>query len=393
MTTTTLRHPPLDGRIRVLMLVDKVRFGGGAERFMAGLATTLPRDRFEVMVATTRTAGGRVLDILQEGDIPHFGFHRRSRFDVTQIYRLARFLREQRIDVVHAHMFGSNLWGSILGSLAGVPVIVAHEHTWSYEGEPLRKWLDGRVTGRLADVFVAVSERDRTRMIELEKVPAEKIRVMPVPFIRRAGGEPRDVRAELGIAPDAPVIGAITVLREQKAVDVLLEAFARLSQRMPEARLVIAGEGHLRPVLEALSERLGLTGTAHFIGWCEDVAPVLAAADVAALSSDYEGSPLVALECAEHGAPLVSTDVGNVRSLLGEDGVVVVPRRDPAALAEALEAMLRDPERRAAQAAAAARRVPEHELETVTQQFADLYERLLAGAGPRRAAARVPALG
>jgi glycosyltransferase involved in cell wall biosynthesis len=213
-----------------------------------------------------------------------------------------------------------------------------------------------------------------------------------VPFIRRPGGEPRDVRAELGIAPDAPVVSAVTVLREQKAVDVLLEAFARLSERMPEARLVIAGDGHLRPVLEALAERLGLTGTAHFLGWCEDVAPVLVAADVAALSSDYEGSPLVALECAESGTPLVSTDVGNVRTLLGEDGVVVVPRRDPAALADALEAMLRDPERRTAQAAAAAQRVPEHELETVTQQFADLYERLLAGAGARRTGERIPAL-
>src|SRR4029453_19352144 len=152
---------------------------------MAGLAATLPRDRYEVMVATTRTAGGRVLEILHRDDIRHIGFHRRNRFDVAQFYRLTRFLREQRIDIVHAHMFGSNLWGSILGSLAGVPVIVAHQHTGSSEGERLRKWLRGGVTGGRADVFGAVSERDRTRMIELEKVPAEKILVLPVPFIRR----------------------------------------------------------------------------------------------------------------------------------------------------------------------------------------------------------------
>ena len=391
--TTTLRPSRPDDRVRVLMLVDKVRAGGGAERFMAGLATALPRDRYDVMVATTRTAGGRVLELLREGDIPHVGFHRRNRFDVAQFYRLTRFLREERIDIVHAHMFGSTLWGSIFGRLAGVPVVIAHEHTWSYEGEPLRKWLDGRVTGRLADVFVAVSERDRRRMIELEKVPAEKTLVMPVPFIRRPASEPRDVRAELGIAPDTPVVGTVTVLREQKAVDVLLEAFARVSERMPEARLVIAGDGHLRGGLEALAQRLGLTGKAHFLGWCEDVAPVLTAADVAALSSDYEGSPLFALECAEHGAPLVSTDVGNVATLLGEDGIVVVPPRDPAALADALEAMLRDPERRMAQAAAAAKHVPEHELETVTQEFADLYERLLAGARSRRTRERIPVLG
>ena len=389
---TTYRPSPPDGRIRVLMLVDKVRFGGGAERFMAGLATTLPRDRYDVTVASTRTAGGRVLELLRDGDVPHLGFHRRNRFDVVQFYRLTRFLREQRIDVVHAHMFGSNLWGSVFGRLAGVPVVIAHEHTWSYEGEPLRKWLDGRVTGRLVDAFVAVSERDRRRMIELEKVPPEKIVVMPVPFIRRPAGEPRDVRAELGLAPDTPVVATVTVLRPQKALDVLLEAFVGLSERMPEARLVIAGEGESRAELEALALERGLADRAHFLGWCEDVAAVIRTADVAALSSNYEGSPLFALECAEHRTPLVSTDVGNVATLLGEDGVVVVPPRDPAALADALEALLKDPSRRAAQAAAAARHVPEHELETVTQQFADLYERLLTRAGTPCGRERVPAL-
>jgi glycosyltransferase involved in cell wall biosynthesis len=185
-------------------------------------------------------------------------------------------------------------------------------------------------------------------------------------------------------------VGTVTVLRAQKAIHVLLEAFARLLQRMPEARLAIAGNGPLRDKLEARASDLGLDGRVHFLGWCEDVAGVLRAVDVAALSSDYEGSPLFALECAEHGAPLVSTDVGNVATLLGEDGVVVVPRRDPTALAEALEALLGDPARRAAQAAAAARHVPRHELETVTQEFADLYERLYAGAATRRSARRVP---
>ena len=88
----------------------------------------------------------------------------------------------------------------------------------------------------------------------------------------------------------------------------------------------------------------------------------------------------------------MSTDVGNVATLLGEDGVVLVPPRDPAALADALEALLRDPERRAAQAAVAAQRVPEHELEVVTQEFVDLYERLLDGAPGRRGGDRAPAL-
>ena len=375
--------------LRILMLVDKVCAGGGAERFMAALATNLPRERFQVTVATTRSAGGRVLEMLDEGDIPHVAFHRRGRFDLVQFYRLTRFLRRERIDVVHAHMFGSNLWGSIFGRLAGVPAVVAHEHTWSYEGEPLRKLLDGRVIGRLTDTFVAVSERDRDRMITLEGVPAEKIVVLPVPFIPRPNGTHRDMRAELGIPADAPLVGTVAVLRPQKALHVLVDAFARLSQRMPEARLVIGGNGPCREDLERQTSELGVAERVTFLGWWEDVSSLLRAVDVAAMSSDYEGSPLFALEAAVHGTPLVSTDVGNVASLLGDgQGVAVVPPRDPAALAGALEALLRDPARRAAQAAAAGEVVRRHDLDTVTHEFAELYERLVAGAPGRRGSSR-----
>ena len=94
-------------------------------------------------------------------------------------------------------MFGSNLWGSILGRMAGVPVVIAHEQTWSYEGQPLRRFLDGHVIGRLADVFVAVSERDRQRMIDLEGVPAEKIVVLPNPYVPRADRPSIDYRQQL----------------------------------------------------------------------------------------------------------------------------------------------------------------------------------------------------
>ena len=402
MATATSAQPPL----RVLMLVDKVAAGGGAERFMAALATNLPRDRFQVRVATTRpfqlspglvaegmSAEGRVLEILREGRIPLVPFHRRYRFDVAQLYRLARFLRRERIDVLHAHMFGSNLWGSILGRLAGVPAVVAHEHTWSYEGQRLRKLLDGYVIGRLADSFVAVSERDRDRMIGLERVPASKIVVMPVPFVPRSNGAQRDLRAELGLGAEVPLVGTAAVLRPQKALHVLLDAFAQLSRRMPAARLLIAGHGPCREDLERQASQLGVAERVHFLGWCENVGSLLGAVDVAAMSSDYEGSPLFAVECAVHGTPLVSTDVGNVATLLGDGrGVQVVPPRDSAGLAGALETLLRDPARRAAQAAAAAEVLPRHDLATVTQRFAELYERLIAEAtvnrGRERSAAR-----
>jgi glycosyltransferase involved in cell wall biosynthesis len=377
--------PDAAQRLRVLMLIDKMRRGGGAERTMVGLANHLPRDRFDVMIATTRPSVGTLASAVRAGDIPYFELDRRHRFDFSPFRKLVTLLREERIDVLHAHMFGSNLWGTIFGRIAGVPVVIAHEHSWSYEGEPLRRFLDGHLIGRLADAFVAVSEHDRRRMIELEGVARRKVVVLPNPYIPRSSGKAIDIRARLGIPPAAPVIATIAVLRTEKALDVLVDAFAELSGRVPEARLVIAGEGPTRPGLEAQARRLGVAGRIHFLGWCEDVPGVLDAVDVAALCSDREGAPLFAIECMAHRVPLVCTDVGNVGDVLRDgEGVTLVPRQDPSALAAALEALIRDPERRNAQAEAAAERFRGFHVEEVAEEFGALYERLTAARSARR---------
>jgi glycosyltransferase involved in cell wall biosynthesis len=388
MTATAQSQPAAASggrRLRVLMLVNNIRRGGGAERTMVALATNLPPDRFEVMVATTRSEVGPLLDKVYEAGIPHLALNRRGRLDLAPFRRLVAFLREERIDVLHAHMFGSNLWGSLFGRLAGVPAIVAHEHSWAYRGKPWRRFLDGYVIGRLADVFVAVSERDRRRMIEWEGVPAEKIRVLPNPYVPRPSAERVDIRRQLGLADDVPLVGTVAVLRPEKALDVLIEAVARLTRTMPDAHLVIAGEGQCREELGRCADELGVADRVHFLGWCEDVAGLLESIDVAAMCSDREGAPLFAIECMAHRVPLVSTDVGNVSDLLTDGvGVTLVPRRDPDALADALAALLGDPARRQAQADAAAGRFEDFELDAVIGKFSELYEELVARASARR---------
>jgi hypothetical protein len=151
-------------RWRLVMLVNRMSLGGGAERAMVALATHLPRDRFEVTVVTTRAAEGPLVEMLAAQRIRVLALNRRGRFDVAPLHRLCTLLRDERIDILHAHMFGSNFWGTMLGRLAGVPVVVAQEHSWSYEGQPVRRFLDGRVIGRLCEAFVALSKRDREGM-------------------------------------------------------------------------------------------------------------------------------------------------------------------------------------------------------------------------------------
>jgi glycosyltransferase involved in cell wall biosynthesis len=371
-------------RLRVLLLIDDlVGAGGGAEVFLVGLATHLPRERFEISVCATRAfAPGPLAEILDAGAVPYIALGRRSRWDLLPMRRLATLLNSGRFDIVHAHKFGSNVWGTLFGRACRVPVVIAHEHTWSYKGQPLRKWIDGRVVGPLATRFIAVSDADAARMIEHEKVAPEKVVVMPTGYFARPLTPDTDLRSELGLTPETPLVGTAVVFRPQKALEVLLEAHAWLLRSMPDVHLAIAGDGQTRAEVERRARELSLDGRVHFLGERDDVDAILRSLDVAALSSDFEGSPLFVLECMANGTPIVATAVGGLPQMVldGETGVLVPPR-DPEALAGAIGRLLVDPERRAMLAAAAANRLSEFTIEAVARRFADLYETLAAEAG------------
>ena len=383
-----LRSDPL----RVLMLIDHLRDTGGAERVVTGLGTHLPPERCRVTVCTKRSASGDLTRILDAGGVEHFSLHREGRLDLPAFRRLISFLRTERIDVVHAHKRGSNVWGAVSGRLARTPVVIAHEHSsgpsirWGsaterQSAQHLALRFGDRLVGRLADAIVAGSTDDCDRLVHLEHVPPSKIVLIPGAYIERPQSHEGDLRAELGIPPDAPVIAAIAVLRPQKALNVLIEAFELLSRSLPDARLVICGRGPCGPQLSRAAEDLNVSDRVLLPGYRSDVANVLESVNVVAISSDYEGTSLLALECMANRTPLVSTDVGGPHDYL-EDGVsaLLVPPRDPAALAAALESVLLDPDRGAALAAAAYERLQEFTIDRVALRFADLYERLFARA-------------
>ena len=288
-------------------------------------------------------------------------------------------LRRERFDILHTHKFGSNLWGTLIGSAVRVPAIVAHEHSWSYEGDAVRAWLDGNVIGRLATRFVAVSSADGERMVSKEGVRAEKVVVVPNGYIPSPTTSRTDVREELGLDRDALVIGIAAVLRPEKRLDLLLLSLARVRTRVPKAHLVIAGDGPCRPHLERQARDLGLEHAVHFLGERTDVDNVLRAADVAALPSDREGSPLLVFECMANATPLVATAVGGVPELVahGRTGLLV-PRRDPDAFADALISLLTDPQRRSQMASAAQDALRHYTVDATVARFTSLYDELLA---------------
>jgi glycosyltransferase involved in cell wall biosynthesis len=364
--------------LRVLTLTDILSSDGGAERLATLIAESLDPVRFERWICATRPiAQEHVVGELRAAGVRIVTLRRRGKLDLAAWWPLVSLLRRERIDVVHAHKFGSNVWAASLGRLAGVPVVVSHEHTWSYVGQPVRRFLDRELVARFSDAFVAVSPEDRRRMIEVERIPPERIRLIlnAVPDHAPRGG---DLRAELGLPAGAPLIGSVGRIRPQKAHDFLVEVVGEL----PGVHAVVAGDGE-PALVEELRSRIaaaGLEGRVHLLGRRDDVADVLEAVDVAVLTSDFEGAPLSVMEYMAAGKPIVSTAVGGVPALI-EDGVhgLLVPARDRVAMATAIDALLRDPERaQELGRRAAERRRAEFDAAAMLRRFEALYEELFA---------------
>jgi glycosyltransferase involved in cell wall biosynthesis len=384
----------------VVTLVDLLSSQGGAEHFALVIATRLDPERFESTLCVSRwppparwkadASGKQALERLDQAGVRFLPLERRRKVEFSPWMRLERFLRRERIDVLHSHKFGSNVAGSFVARVARVPVVLAHEHTWSYEGQPLRRFLDRELVSRAADRMIAVSREDQRRMIEIERIDPARTMFIPIGILPSPPPDDRDIRAELGIAPAVPVIGLVGVMRPQKAHHVLLRAAARLTGEWPELQVVLVGDGPERAALEQLTRELGLESTVRFLGSRTDVPRVLRALDIAACSSDFEGSPAAILEYMDAGLPVVATAVGGIPDLI-EPGVhgLLVPAGDPDALAEALAELLRDPERaRQMGARGQERRRSEFDLDVMIRRLEDLYLELLEKRGGARARGR-----
>lgn len=383
MSTSTGVAPQ---RRRVLTLVHRLSAEGGAERVAFDLGSSLDQAKYESSFCTIkRPKGPTSLEQLRAAGYSHTALGRKSIRDVRGLAALTRLLRRERIDILHGHLWDANLWATIAGAVARTPVIVAHDHTWSYDNDHVRIATDRFVIARLASIVVCVSAEDKRKMIEIERIPPERIRVLPNGIPPLPQPSETDLRQELRIPADAPLIGAVSVLRRQKRIDLLIDATAALAERYPNVHLVVAGSAaatsHRERLMEHASERR--IGTqVHLLGHRPDVADLLAAFDVACLSSDYEGQPLALLEYMAAGKPIVCTAVGGIPELIkdGSEGLLV-PRRDPQALARAIETLLQDRTLATTLGAAAQERQRrEFSLDAAVARVEALYDELWDGA-------------
>src|SRR5262249_41784955 len=309
--------------LKVLQLIPTLD-RSGAEKQMVMLARGLPRDRFRVEVAALTRSGPLEVE-LRQADIPVTIIGKPLKVDPFALARLVRFLKAGSFDVVQTWIFAANTYGRGAARLARVPVVIVAEMAvdlWKGRGERavdrrLGTWCD-RLVGNshaVVDFYRGLGvPEDRLAMIysgvEDEEPPAI---------------DPAAVRAEFGFPPDAPLALFAGRLAEQKRVDDLLKALDLVQHVQPDVRTLIGGEGPLRERLEETAQAYRLDGRVRFLGHREDVPRLLAASDLLALPSSYEGLPNVVLEAMRFRKPVVATVAPGTTEVVidGETGLLV----------------------------------------------------------------------
>ncbi len=306
----------------------------------------------------------------------------RGEIDLPAAYHIARLAREHGFNVVHAHTAHAHSLGSLATNLfmAGARM-VAHRRIEFYPGRGVLGlgWLKYHYG---VDAYITVSERVRQVMIDAG-IPGDSIftvrSVTDTERFRRTPPNPR-LREELGIPEDAFVVGNVAYLVPHKDHKNLLEAAAIVEDRGPEIWIVIVGSGPLRSEIEAKARELGLSDRLILTGFREDVPQLIKMFDLFALSSSEEGICSTLFEVMACKTPIVASAAAGVSEAVldGETGLLV-PIKDPEALAEGMLELINDPQRREEFARAGYERVTNYfTIDQLTEQTLEVYEGFFA---------------
>ncbi len=322
---------------------------GGGERYLELLFDRLDRTQYRAMLICPEP--GPFVGRMKERGVETHLVHLAPLFNPVALWRLTRLLRRERVTILQTHGARANFYGRIAGRLAGVPVIIStvHNSLKDYEVCSLTRWFyitALRLTLPLAHRIICVSDSNRRDLVEESPAAAARIQTVyngvdPSAFPSQSNRQ--KVREELGIV-SGPVLVMIARLAEAKGHCFLLQALPNLIKSWPNLFCVFVGDGELREHLQRLAVKLAVERSCCFLGVREDIADILAAADVVVLPSLSEGFPFVLLEALAMGCPVVASRVNGIPELIEDHKTgFLVPARDPHALMVAIREVLSDP--------------------------------------------------
>jgi glycosyltransferase involved in cell wall biosynthesis len=341
--------------MRVLLLTQNLDVWG-AQRQVVELARGLDAGRFDVRLGALESGGALHAEVAALG-VPVERFERRWRWDLSPVRRLAHYLRDESIDVVHSFLFLPNFYARFAGRLAGTAVVSSLRST-GIEGWP--RYAADVATCALCDALIANSEAGRDHYVRRGGL-ARRMVVVRNALPRRTplpGDASARACAAWGLDRFTRRIGMVAAMEWRKDQRLLVEALPLVLRAAPDTGLVLAGDGSRLEQMRALVWRMGLERSVVFLGKIGNPDALYPLLDVYVQASYRgEGTSNAILEAMGHGRPVVATDIGgNAEIVL--DGVTgrIVPAGNREALAEAVGALLLDPELRVAMGRAAAER-------------------------------------
>jgi glycosyltransferase involved in cell wall biosynthesis len=379
--------------IRMLHVITRLIRGGADENTLATVTGLDPRRYLVDLVvgADSELELLRGLDGIGVHVVPQLKREPDPLQDVAALFVLARLIRRNRYQVVHTHTAKGGFLGRIASAMAGTPIIIhtLHGVTFHEHLSPLRRAfyvLLERIAARFTHQFVAVGEDVMNLYLRAgvgrPSVYETIYSGMPLDDYFEAGRmsplERGVLRARLGLKSHQQAVAMVARLEARKGHVYLFEAVRRLRPLHPHLRVLLVGDGALRPSLEAQCRVSGIADIVRFLGHRHDVARVLAASDISVLTSLWEGLPRVLVQAAATGKPILTFDVEGAWEVVrdGRNGFIV-PSRDVDAFTQRLDELLSDRGRALALGEAGRDHVgSQWSVETMLDRLDRLYQRL-----------------
>ena len=388
----------------VLFIIDSFEQGGSERQALQLLTQLHESGRVNVRLACLQNKGSLKADAERLGIGDIYEYPLTSFYDLNfgkQLRHLVSYIKENQIDVVHTHCFYTNIFGMTGAYLARVPARLTSKGETDGFRSPMQKRAE-RMSFRLAHRVIANCLVVRNQLIREGVNPKRVIQHyngLDLDRMKAATGLTREAALKIFALPQGRrFITIVANLRNPvKDHQMFLRAAARVRTTVPDAAFVVAGEGELMPGLRQLAADLGIADHVHFIGRCDDVASLLFASNVGALSSKAEGFANAILEYMAAGLPVVATDVGGVREAIveGETGHIVASGDDQAMAARIIQVLKDDENARMMGARGKAIVSEKFSSEHHLHNTLELYDELLSKHAGRLASrlVRVPAAG
>ncbi|MHC4843461.1 MAG: glycosyltransferase family 4 protein [Planctomycetota bacterium] len=326
---------------RILHIIDHLHHGG-AQTVLKDLIENTSDNKFEHFICVLRADK---IEISIDTDIIGLTY---KRWDPRTMWRIVKICKENEINILHAHLQKSII-SSLLAKLFCDRSLIVHVH-----GGVFLKGLSFslyrfllRILKRKATIYIANSHATSQKLIDRINIKSEHIKILynPIDFTTFTFQPDvrRQVRDELECSQDDIIIGFVGRLHHVKGVDLLIQAFALLSENNKDYFLVITGDGPERASLENLVEKFEISKRVRFLGMCPDVARVMSGFDIGVIPSRNEPFGRVALELMRMRVPIVSSGVDGLSELV-KDGItgVVNPTNTPEQIAKAIQKLIFD---------------------------------------------------